>query len=250
MASVDQKQLEILKVLSQLAPKYPDCGKVRIGGPNDGGYVVAKDLSRQKILYSIGVGPQVKFDEELAELGYQVFQYDHTVDAPPATSDSFHFHKLGIAPESDGDTLITLHDTLEMNGHYGQDGLLLKIDIEGCEWDVFDQIDSDILKSFDQIICEIHALHLIEIDDFRLRADRVFRKLKTHFEFCHIHGNNYTEIHIVENTPIPDVIEVLLCRRDIYSLSESQEVFPTSIDSPCDPGKPDLIIGSFKYSPC
>lgn len=52
-------QAAIQHVLSLLQVKAVSCGKERIGGAHDGGYVMASKFSGGSIAYSIGVGPQI-----------------------------------------------------------------------------------------------------------------------------------------------------------------------------------------------
>jgi len=240
-------QAAIQHVLSLLQVKAVSCGKERIGGAHDGGYVMASKFSGGSIAYSIGVGPQIQWDRAMAERGFSIFQYDHTVEGLPEQHELFNYFRLGIAPQDTPPDLITLEEMIRRNGHTEETGMILKMDVEGAEWDVFDAIDPAILRQFDQIVVEFHGLRLLEIESFRDRAERVFSKLVHHHSPVHIHGNNYADYAIVEGVPIPDVIEVLYCRRDRFDFEPSHEVFPTALDDPCDPNHPDLFLGSFRF---
>ena len=50
------EQLRVLRTLSTLSPRNVTGGKVRTGGPNDGGYVMVNDFEGVTVCYSIGVG--------------------------------------------------------------------------------------------------------------------------------------------------------------------------------------------------
>ena len=241
------EQLQILRTLSVLHPMNVTCGKVRTGGSNDGGYVMANDFKGNAIGYSIGVGPQVLWDHEMASRGMKIHQYDHTVEAAPSSHPSFHFNKIGIAPNLDDPQLVTLDRMLEDNGHADEQHMLLKIDVEGAEWDVLDGMSSNLLGKFDQIVVEYHALEYLDRDSFRHRAERVFRNIDHTHACIHVHGNNYGSFGIVRNIPIPNVLEVSYVLRDRFSLIESTDIFPTHLDDPCKSDEPDLFLGDFKY---
>lgn len=240
-------QLQILATLAVLHPFGVNCGKVRIGGPNDGGYVMANDLAGVVACYSIGVGPQVIWDVDMAARGLDVYQYDHTVECAPAEHPRCHFRKLGIGPDLSTPDLVTLEKMLEDNSHSDASGLILKMDVEGAEWDVLDGMSSNTLSRFDQIVIEYHALEFLDRDSFRSRAERAFRTVGHTHRPIHIHGNNYAGFRIVRNIPIPDVIEVTYARKGRFEFVESDDVFPTHLDEPCDWQAPDLFLGSFKY---
>lgn len=240
-------QAAIQNVLSLLQIKAVSCGKERVGGAHDGGYVMASDFAGSDIAYSIGVGPQVQWDVAMADRGFAVYQYDHTVEGLPQQHDSFHYFRLGIAPVDTPPDLITLDEMIRRNGHDGETGMILKMDVEGAEWDVFDAVSSATLARFDQIVVEFHGLRMLDIDSFRDRAHRVFGKLASQHTPVHIHGNNYGGYAIVEGVPVPDVVEILYCRKGRFDFEPSQEIFPTVLDDPCDPARPDLFLGAFRF---
>jgi hypothetical protein len=241
------EQLEVLRTLSILHPYNVTCGKVRIGGPNDGGYVMANDFSSNRVCYSIGVGPQVIWDVEMAARGMHIYQYDHTVEGLPSAHPNFHFNRIGIAADLADPQLVTLEQMIEHNEHGAEKNMLLKIDVEGAEWDVLDQMSSNVLAKFDQIVVEYHALEFLNRDSFRMRADRVFRNVAHTHHCIHIHGNNYASFGIVHNIPVPNVIEVTYALKSRFTFCDSTDVFPTHLDDPCKPGEPDLFLGDFKY---
>lgn len=105
-------QKQVLETLSLLEVQSVTCGKIRIGGANDGGYVMANDFEGNKVAYSIGVGPQVQWDAEMAERGFIIHQYDHTVPGLPQEHPNFRYTALGIAPDLSHSDLITLESPI------------------------------------------------------------------------------------------------------------------------------------------
>lgn len=244
---VSFNQKAILRTLSVLEPSSVSCGKVRVGGSHDGGYVMANDFYGNHVGYSIGVGPQVFWDQEMANRGLEIFQYDHTVDAVPGEHSLFRYFKKGIGPDLNDPNLMTLERMLEDNGHIEQEHMLLKMDVEGAEWDALDAMRSDIIAKFDQIVVEYHALDLLHDLQFRNRAERVFRKLSETHRCIHVHGNNFGGYRIIENIPIAPVIEVTYGLIGRFNFDSHREEYPTHLDEPCNPAEPDLYLGNFRF---
>ncbi len=240
-------QWEIRKLLSFLTPLDAiGSSKIRVGSGNDGGYVMIDDFSTVTGAYSLGIGGDVSWDIEMARRSIPVFQYDHTVEGPPISHDLFHFAKIGIAA-TDGGEFASLPSLLRTNGHAGDKALILKMDIEGAEWEVLPALAKDDLRCFRQIVVELHGFLRIRDEAWRTRAQEALAKLGQHHVACHVHGNNWGEYGIVDGVPIPDVMEVTWCRRDIARFQRSGQNFPTHFDRPCHPDRPDFMLGSFSF---
>jgi hypothetical protein len=108
--------------------------KRRVGGPNDGGYVMLDDLGGVEVCYSLGIGHEVSWDWEMAERGAVVYQYDNTIDGPPVSHPNFRYFKIGITHgESREPDKKRLDTFLRVNGHLGREDMVLKMDIEAAE---------------------------------------------------------------------------------------------------------------------
>lgn len=68
----------------------------RVGGTHDGGYIMLMPFSEAKVAYSIGIGNNVEWDRQMAENGYEIFMYDHTIENLPEENMAFHWRKKGI----------------------------------------------------------------------------------------------------------------------------------------------------------
>jgi hypothetical protein len=222
--------------------------KKRYGRIWDGGYVVLDSIKNAEIVYSLGICDDVSFDEVLADFGAQIYQYDHTVDRPPVDHVNFHFFKIGLANTDDWLPYMRRLDTLvRSNGHESTRDMVLKIDIEGHEWDQYDLIDTEVLGNFDQIVGEFHSFGNVRSSAWLERAERSLRKLNHSHQVVHVHGNNNGTIEIIAGMPIPDVIELTWARRSSYTFAPTNEIFPGELDQPCTPAKPDLCLGSFHF---
>ncbi len=121
------------------------------------------------------------------ELKIPVEQYDcFTPHRPTCDNGRFTFHDECIGPAqqtTDGELFDTLTNQIAKNGHANQP-LLVKIDVEGAEWDSLIATPDDVLARIDQMPMELHG-----IDDERYLA--LVRRLKRQFHLVNLHFNNY-----------------------------------------------------------
>jgi hypothetical protein len=240
-------QDEIRKALRLLRPKKLSAArKSRIGGAGDGGYIMVDDVTGVVRALSFGINRDDGWDAEMAQRGIPVEQFDHTIESAPTQHPLLHFHRKMIAAiPGEGQETIPALVAAHSRGE-GPD-LVLKIDIDGGEWRVFDDCPADVLGKFAQIVCEFHDLVRLHDASFLARARRVFEKLEQNFDVIHVHGNNYAAIVNVANIALPDVLEVTFVNRARFPCEETDEVFPTALDAPCRPGFPDIFLGSFRF---
>jgi hypothetical protein len=245
--SSPESQEEVLTVLRLLAPtKAVDRVKIRVGTNNDGGYVQLDDLEGISRALSFGTGGNDDWDVAMAKAGIPVEQFDHSIARAPSTHPLLNFHRKMISSHAGPQSRTVPHLVAEYSRLATPD-LILKIDIESSEWDVFDHMDETVLAKFAQIVGEFHQLSHLANPTFRARARRVFEKITRHFSPIHIHGNNFGMIANVCNIAIPDALEITFASRARYSFVESEETFPTPPDAPNDPRKPDIVLGAFRF---
>lgn len=236
-----------LKVLRMIEPKTVEgFGKVRVGGQTDGGYVMINDFDGIKGAYSLGIKDDVTWDREVASHGIDIYQYDHTIDALPEENPRFHWFKTGIAGTKHDD-LDTLPNLMKANGHEQTSDLLLKCDIEGHEWEMLSRMSPGQLGQFRQIVLETHGWCHMDRDDFARGIEESVANLSAGHSLVHVHANNCASYSIVGGIPVPAVLEMTFVRSDIYRLTESKELFPTSLDAPCDLNRADFFLGNFRF---
>lgn len=244
------KDSEIYKYISEvhsLTKIYdvltPGVNKTRVGRNRDGGYIMAKPYSRNKIAYSFGIDGDVSWDLQMADEGYQVYQYDHTINGLPAQNDSFHWNKLGVTGGVETKYLKRLKTLIRANGHESESGMVLKMDIEGYEWAVFANADADTLKQFDQITVEFHDLLCVDEVNIHLQA---FRQLGESFAAIHIHPNTCSMVYYCGDLMMPSTLELTFVRRDLFEIAPSTAIFPTLLDRPNGAGLDvDNMIGKW-----
>lgn len=219
--------------------------KTRIGGPADGGYVMLDDLDSVTHALSFGIGDNDTWDVEVAERGIVVHQYDHTIIEPPSRQSNLRFYQTRIA-SAEVDGCETLRGALDLlNADPGE--IILKIDIEGDEWQIFEHAEQVSLERLSQVVCEFHAFGLIANNRYFPSMKLALEKLNYSFAVVHVHANNSAPWLQLGGVPFPSVLEVTFANRNKYKFESSDEVFPTRLDRPNYAGFPDFYLGNFKW---
>ncbi len=200
----------------------------RIGRNNDGGYVMRIPLSGKNIAYSFGISNDVSWDSGMAERGYDVYMYDHTINKLPYDCAKFHWEKIGISGENKIDVM-TMEEILARNGHTKENGMVLKMDVEGAEWDFLRTVSGTVLEQFDQIVLELH-----DLGNPQKRKDILegIEKLCASHNCIHIHGNNSGRVFYCERYITPETLEVTFLKKSIGSFELDNGMFPKEIDQP------------------
>ena len=239
----NSQDYQYVKAVHEILSMYcsQDIELRRIGNQNDGGYVMMIPPSTNKVAYSLGISGDVSWDSEIVNMGYEVFQYDHTIKRLPVSNKHFHWHKIGIGGRIEG-SFITIEEMLRQNGHLENREMLLKMDIEGAEWDALYNTDVSILNKFDQILIELHDLMNICNRDVKIEC---LRKLTSGHRVVHIHGNNYDYVQWCNDLILPNTIEVTFLRNDIANFELYRGFLPTALDTPNDPLLCDILMGNW-----
>ena len=240
-------QNKIRLLLGLLQPvKIIEFGKIRVGSEADGGYVQLDDYKRLSLALSVGIGNNDDWDLATAKRGVPVRQFDHTTDRAPSNHSLLEFKSKKISGVKCSDT-VTLSELVAEHPDRSHPNIILKIDIEGDEWDVFYHTDNESFSRIAQIICEFHNLHKLYDPQFYDTAFRVFKKLNAAFVVFHVHANNCGSIVNIGNVAIPQTLEISFANRNCYSFKDAHESFPTSIDRPNNPYVADIYLGNFCF---
>ncbi len=241
---------KIGEILAILTP-YSVIGvpKVRIGGKGDGGYVMLDPGRNGGVAYSLGVSPHSPWDLEMASRGYEVFQFDGTIENPPDSHPNLHFQKVNIvSPEDDkqgkGKSMDRLFREL---GHEEKNDIILQMDIEGGEWDVLRHLSESEMRKFRQIIIEFHDM--TPTSESLPDKLEILKAISRTHKPVHIHLNNCgcrlaLEEGLLFYSP---AWEVTYARAEDYEFEPCVESFPTPLDSPNSDGDPDIEIGCWRH---
>lgn len=218
-------------------------------GNGDGSYVLCPErINSDCAILSYGIGEDKSgtgFERELSPTN-PVFCYDPNPKSVEAlwgtscsfsqealTKDNFKYHCAG----------------LEENG----ENHILKMDIEGAEYDWLTNDNFDILcNNFGQLTFEVHGLieespegwvyneHVIRAkNNLKLKED-FFKKLNKEFTLFHIHGNNHSPRYV----DFPDSLELTYLRNSKEYLTEPDNSrYPKEgLDKPNFDGREDYVL--------
>ena len=213
----------------------------RVGRDYDGGYIMLDDFDDSMKVYSFGVCDDMSWDMDIHNrYGFDVYLYDHTIPTAPNYCEGCYFEKKGIGINDTKD-MLSLSTILKNHQDISNRNLLIKMDIEGAEWDVIENLNSSILENFRQMVLELHGMTELSM---RQKIISVLSKINEIHQLVWIHGNNYGQAEIAKGLLMPDSIEVLYARKDSYVFSDEAVNLPLQFDMPNDP-----IIKDFNFNP-
>ena len=196
--------------------------KIRIGNDNDGGYILLNDFKDIKIAYSFGISNEISFDKYLADKNIDIFMYDHTIEKLPFQNKRFHWKKIGLTDKfGKEDNKKTLYELIKENGHSNIKNMILKIDIEGEEWKIFNDISTDILTQFKYIIVEFHFS-----DKIAENYLKVFTKINISHQIFHLHCNNAGPLIYFDNNIICSLLEISFIIKENNNFINNNDFFP------------------------
>ncbi len=223
--------------------------KFRAGSETDGGYVMLDDFASIELALSFGVDINADWDLDVAGRGIPVRQFDHSVPQSPVDDPQISFYKKMITPNLDDEEHASIPGIFKEAGIRQDASVILKIDIESAEWDVLDACSPQDLARFSQILIEFHDFDRATDPYWLMRATRVLKKMTSLFGVYHVHANNWSPMAVIGNVYFPGTLEISFANRGRYAFEPTDELFPTRLDAPNNPLRPDLYLGAFKYKP-
>lgn len=170
-----------------------NCQLQRFGEAHDGGYLMCGNLLEDvRAGYSYGIDGYDQWGCDIStKRNVTVHEYDcfnTTVPACPAGDTKFHAECVGNTLKTDeGRAFDTIADQLAKNGDSSK-RIVMKIDVEGAEWDSFLAAPDETFEHIDQMAVEFHGIH-------EETSVAVVQRLKKFFEVAHVHFNNASCIH-------------------------------------------------------
>lgn len=179
-------------LFAELQPvKLTNCEFERFGEPHDGGYILCANLlTAVRAGYSYGISGYDQWGCDVSRrLGVPVHQYDcFNLKQPICAGGRTVFHGECVAGEPatiDGRAFDTPEGQFEKNGD-GRKRVVVKMDVEGAEWDTLLRTPAPVLRRIDQLTIEMHGVR---------EEDRVLEtvmKLKEFFYVANLHFNNFS----------------------------------------------------------
>jgi hypothetical protein len=218
-----------------------NCNLRRYGSANDGGYLMCENLVQGiQALYSYGIDTEDNWGCELSsQLKAPVHQYDcFTEERPRCENGYFVFHDECVGNKTatiDGRLFDTLANQIARN-HDTVSRLLVKIDVEGAEWDSLAATPDAVLDRIEQMPMELHG-----VDERRFLE--VVRRLKTRFHLVNLHFNNFA--CAADVAPMPSrAYQVLWVNKRVGVLDSEAPVpaSPSPLNAPDNPRLRDCQI--------
>lgn len=214
-----QVETQTKKILDLIAPWPSISPLVRVGSAGDGGYIL-NELDRDRTTYLISGGIETNNDFELAlaELGVTGIQIDNSISEVPKSHPNLVFKEATVGIES-GDFSVKTFLT-SLNGQQ----ILLKLDIEGAEWEVIDSLSIAELKLISCLVAEFHFLSKLSQPVFFDKAIQVFSKLrKSGLYPCFISPNNVTGVDMHGGLMIPRNLEITFTKIENINFNSTKE---------------------------
>lgn len=166
-----------------------NCNLKRFGDAHDGGYLLCENLIQDVTsAYSYGIEGRDKWGCDVSnKYNLIVHQYDcFDTKRPVCEGGNCVFHEECVGDKyfiSENRTFDSLKNQIVKNNDEKKK-LIVKMDVEGAEWDTFLATPDGVLNNIDQLIVEFHGSD-------QKKYIEVIRKLKNIFYLIHVHFNNY-----------------------------------------------------------
>ena len=237
---------QLVSSLRRLRPSTTEHPLIRVGGDNDGGYLLPDDLEGISACFSPGVGYHSEFELALANRGIPSFMADYSVDGPASSNDLFTFEKKFLGYET---TDNTLRLSEWVNSCAAPEGdLLLQMDIEGAEWSVLIDSPEELLRRFRIIVLELHYIDRLALQADIELLDAMLTKLTRDFDVVHVHPNNVVRPTRYKGAQIHPLLEVTLLRKDRSVHRTWTREFPHPLDQPAVADKPEVVLAKCMWA--
>lgn len=239
---------KIFELVKKLRPQKTKFDLVRIGGKDDGGYLLPDDLDDIAACFSPGVAATATFEIDLLKKkGINSHLADLEVNEPPMNFKAMSFTKKYVGTVND-EMFMTLdkwvHDQIDIDN---KKDLILQMDIEGWEYPTLLNVSEDVLTRFRILVLEIHAIESWGHPEFYRIVDAFFARLLKHFYIVHNHPNNFCGTINMGGVEAPRVIELTFLRKDRSPALGFCENFPHPLDEPNIQSYPDIHLPEVWY---
>ena len=216
-----------------------NCDLKRFGEGADGGYLVCANLLTEVTAgYSYGISGYDGWGCQVATtLGVPVHQYDCFDTRQPVcgAGTTFHAECVGTEPaEIEGRRFDAMDRQLAANGDGGA-RVVMKMDVEGAEWDAFLTAPDSVLDRIDQLTVEMHGTG-------ERRFLSAVHRLKQYFHVANLHMNNHA--CTAGQAPFAAwAYEVLFVNKRIATATSAPRATPYhALDRPNTPAVPDCQV--------
>ena len=235
---------DVKKTFELLKPFNVGFNLLRIGGNNDGAYLIPNDLEGIEMCISPGYGHEAGFEEHL----YREYKIKSIVldqlPEPENLSKSLTYVRKYIGLENNLDYVTLENIVNNLNTSISNADLLLQMDIEGSEYLSVLNTPQSILDKFRIIVIELHYLERVN-NIFWVEQIMIpfLRKITLNHTICHTHPNNSVSFFNFNGIEFPRVIEITLLRNDRFKKEfRTPAILPNALDQPNKPQYTELYF--------
>lgn len=236
-------QDQYIDLLARFRPANSQLPLKRFGRKGDGGYVLLDAIDPDSVCVSLGIADEMSFDVALSPFLNHIYMFDYSITSPPFTLGNGTFYSLRVVPKITSDKheidIRTICERIK-----SIHPIILKVDIEGSEWESFKDISQDILLRCEQIVFEFHNLQILsESLNYKSYLNFLDRLTQTHI-VINAHINNWDSFEIIHGVPVPNVLEVTYVRKDLVE-KHSGKISTERLNYPNNPSRPDFLLYPF-----
>ena len=143
------------------------------------------------------------------------------------------FERKWVRESSSLKSEISFADSIQ--GLFEKDEVMLKIDIEGGEYELSESLIECIKKNSEKINSVVMEFHDTRVR--RIEFEYLVQGISSVVPIVHIHGNNCV---VVASDGLPEVVEITFAKDCESSYSDTLSFPLAGLDFPNDPTKPDI----------
>lgn len=220
---------------------------IRIGGDQDGAYLIPDDLAGIAACFSPGTDNKTHFESELAErFAIPSLMCDGSVQRSQLQLvEGMHHFETKWLKDFDNSSTTSLDQWVADSPYATGEDLLLQIDIEGGEYAALLYTSNSTLLRFRIIAIELHGLE--RLDDRRflnLCFMPLMQKLTSAFDLVHLHANNCLPSVDLGGPRVPPIVEITFLRRDRNREAQRPPQMPHPLDVVNVPHRPPVDLAS------
>lgn len=224
-----------------MKPKPSPYLLIRIGGDQDGAYLVPDVLDGIRACFSPGVNNAKRFEDDLTtnhRIPCHLCDFTSDIEAfeTPLIEGMQTFKKKWLDIDQSEDS-ISLDDWVEEQCSGEQDDLLLQIDIEGAEYRNLLACKQSTIERFRIIAIELHRLDTVnKPTEFELELGPLLRRLDKSHICVHAHPNNCCgEFRVLgSDMVLPNIIELTFLHRHQFTQDKAAKLYPPLLPHPLD----------------
>jgi hypothetical protein len=233
-STIKQRNYQILRSdFEQFRPVRILESLTRIGGHNDGGYLIPSVSLDFDGLISPGVGDSSKFELEFTQGRIQTVLIDASVTEPSNLPNHFIFLSKFLSA-TEGADFISIN-ALVRDYFPRCRNLVLQMDIEGGEYEIFGNLSKSDLEPFGLILVEFHFLEKMRNSRGRDEVLGALELLNQGFILVHTHPNNAGGFFVDRYTKFPRVLETTWARKGSVNVQNGKSKLPHPLDEDNEP---------------